>query len=92
METPARFREAGENHSSMKGRWDCGYLLARYLRHDITSRISSKRRSIASPIGFSFVRTRRGRHRYRAQEKPAHRFDARGISIALKDQTRLRAA
>jgi hypothetical protein len=26
------------------------------------------------------------------KQKPAHRFDARGISIALKDQTRLRAA
>ena len=56
METPARFREAGEKSLKHARCWDCGYLLARSLPNadDITSRITSKRRSLhdqsASPL------------------------------------------
>jgi hypothetical protein len=48
-ELPRWFREAGEKSLKHVGRWDCGYLLTPYLpdRHDITNRISSKRRAIA---------------------------------------------
>lgn len=64
--------EAGEKSLKHARCWECGYLLIRNLPkcYDITSRISGKRRAMASPIAFPFVcpRQRPERHGYRAQE------------------------